>query len=70
MRLEGLKNLPDLIKSSWNMEAALPFSTLLSRVEWQARIFKYDIAGFLQWGYNFYNNVGSHDQINPYPVSW
>jgi hypothetical protein len=30
------------------------------------QFFKYDIAGFLQWGYNFYNNVGSHDQINPY----
>ena len=30
------------------------------------QFFKYDIAGFLQWGYNFYNNVGSHDQINPH----
>lgn len=28
MRLEGLQNLPDLIKSSWNMEATLPFSAL------------------------------------------
>ena len=28
--------------------------------------FKYDIAGFLQWGYNFYSNVGSHDTVNPF----
>ena len=30
------------------------------------QFFKYDIAGFLQWGYNFYNNQGSHEEINPY----
>ena len=30
------------------------------------QFYKYDIAGFLQWGYNFYNNQGSHDVINPY----
>ena len=28
--------------------------------------FKYDIAGFLHWGYNFYNNMYSVDSINPY----
>jgi hypothetical protein len=28
--------------------------------------FKYDIAGFLHWGYNFYNNMYSSDAINPY----
>lgn len=28
--------------------------------------YKYDIKGFLQWGYNFYNNAGSYDPINPY----
>ena len=28
--------------------------------------FKYDIAGFLHWGYNFYNNMYSVDRINPY----
>ena len=28
--------------------------------------FKYDIAGFLQWGYNFYSNIGSHDAVDPY----
>ena len=30
------------------------------------QFFKFDIAGFLQWGYNYYNNIGSHDAINPY----
>ena len=30
------------------------------------QFFKYDIAGFLQWGYNYYNNRHSHDMINPY----
>lgn len=28
--------------------------------------FKYDIAGFLQWGYNFYYNQGSYDAVNPF----
>ena len=30
------------------------------------QMFKYNIAGFLQWGYNFYYNQGSRDLINPY----
>ena len=30
------------------------------------QIFKYNIEGFLQWGYNFYNNQYSGDPINPY----
>ncbi len=29
-------------------------------------MYKYDIDGFLHWGYNFYNNRGSCDAINPY----
>ncbi|MBP5292497.1 MAG: DUF4091 domain-containing protein [Clostridia bacterium] len=28
--------------------------------------FKYEIRGFLQWGFNYYFNMGSHDLINPY----
>ena len=28
--------------------------------------FKYQIAGFLQWGYNFYNTQYSKAHINPY----
>ena len=30
------------------------------------QFYKYDIEGFLQWGYNFYNNMHSCDSINPY----
>ena len=30
------------------------------------QLFKYDIVGFLQWGYNFYNNQFSYDTVNPF----
>ena len=30
------------------------------------QIYKYNVVGFLQWGYNFYNNQYSGDPINPY----
>ena len=30
------------------------------------QLFKYNIKGFLHWGYNFYNNQNSGDPINPY----
>ena len=30
------------------------------------QLFKYDIAGFLQWGYNFYNSQGSIRPLDPY----
>ena len=30
------------------------------------QMYKYDIRGFLQWGYNFYYNFHSADLINPY----
>ncbi len=29
------------------------------------QFYRYRIGGFLQWGYNFYNNQGSYDPINP-----
>ena len=29
-------------------------------------IYKYDIKGFLHWGFNFYNSVVSYYKINPY----
>lgn len=29
-------------------------------------LYKYNIEGFLHWGYNFYNNSGSCDFINPF----
>ena len=30
------------------------------------QLYKYDIKGFLHWGYNYYNNRGSGDAINPF----
>lgn len=30
------------------------------------QLYKYNIKGFLHWGYNFYNNQFSYDAINPY----
>ena len=32
-------------------------------------IYKYDIKGFLHWGFNFYNSVVSYYKINPYVTS-
>lgn len=33
------------------------------------QLYKYDVKGFLQWGYNFYNTAFSLKQINPYEVT-
>lgn len=33
-------------------------------IGWQ--LYKYRIAGFLQWGYNFYMNQGSYDPVDPF----
>lgn len=30
------------------------------------QLYKYNIAGFLHWGFNYYNNRASGDAINPY----
>ena len=32
-------------------------------------LYKYDIKGFLQWGYNFYNSQYSVKAINPYEIT-
>ena len=44
---------------------------LISMPSWRNRsigmqMYKYNIVGFLQWGYNFYNNQFSVDEIEPY----
>jgi len=44
---------------------------LMAMPSWRNRsigmqMFKYDIVGFLQWGYNFYNNCSSVNAINPF----
>ena len=33
------------------------------------QIYKYNVKGFLQWGYNFYNNQFSDTPINPYLIT-
>ena len=33
------------------------------------QLYKYDIKGFLQWGYNFWNSVLSYEKIDPYYVT-
>jgi len=33
------------------------------------QFYKYDIAGFLQWGYNFYNNQESYGMVNPFVIT-
>ena len=33
------------------------------------QIYKYNIEGFLQWGYNFYNNQYSDTPINPFLIT-
>ena len=47
---------------------------LMAMPAWRNRsigmqMYKYDIAGFLQWGYNFYNNWHSINTVNPYADS-
>lgn len=34
-----------------------------------AQIYKYDLKGFLHWGYNFYNNQFSYNTLNPFICS-
>jgi len=46
-------------------------NALVSMPSWRTRsigmqLYKYNIAGFLHWGYNYYNNRASGDAINPY----
>ena len=44
---------------------------LLAMPSWRNRsigmqMYKYDIVGFLQWGFNFYNNQFSVNECEPY----
>lgn len=43
----------------------LAMSTLRNRIIGQ-QLYKYDIAGFLQWGFNFYFSQGSLEFVDPY----
>ena len=47
---------------------------LMAMPAWRNRsigmqMYKYDIAGFLQWGYNFYNNMHSVNTVQPFADS-
>lgn len=33
------------------------------------QLYKYDVDGFLQWGYNFYNSIGSIYHIDPFATT-
>ena len=33
------------------------------------QLYRYKVAGFLQWGFNFYNSVLSQRRINPYEIT-
>ena len=46
-----------------NMFVAMPSARNRILAE---QLFKYDIKGFLQWGFNFYNSQYSDHRINPY----
>ncbi len=46
-------------------------NSFIAMPSWRTRsmgmqMYKYNIEGFLHWGYNFYNNCNSDSQINPY----
>ncbi len=64
-------NVPDLWTYYCCGQCMHVSNRLIAMPGWRNRsigmqFFKYDIAGFLQWGYNFYNNMHSVDTINPY----
>ncbi len=67
--------LKEDIKERWVYYCCFPthkysnrfLATSLPRLESIGmQMYKYKIDGFLQWGYNFYNNRFSDDFINPY----
>lgn len=62
------------VKNLWGYYCCGPISTSNRFVQTSSsknrilglQLFKYDIKGFLQWGYNFYNTHMSVGSINPY----
>ncbi|MBQ9761215.1 MAG: DUF4091 domain-containing protein [Clostridia bacterium] len=64
-------NVPHLWTYYCVGQAYLVSNRYLAMPAWRNRcigmqLYKYRIEGFLQWGYNFYNNRHSGDAINPY----
>lgn len=67
--------LPYKIPNQWTYYCCGPQDTyinsLIAMPSWRVRIlgvllYKYDIKGFLHWGFNFYNSCVSYNRINPY----
>ena len=67
--------LPYNIPNQWVYYCCGPQRTysnsFIAMQSWRTRIlgvllYKYDIKGFLQWGFNFYNSLVSYYAVNPY----
>ena len=68
---KGVKDLWTYYCVSQNIDVA---NRYISMPLWRTRslgmqIYKYNVKGFLQWGYNFYNNQFSDTPINPYLIT-
>ncbi|MBE6931555.1 MAG: DUF4091 domain-containing protein [Ruminococcaceae bacterium] len=64
----GVKNLWTYYCCSQNIDVAnrfMAFPSARNRVL-GVQLYKFEIAGFLQWGYNFYNSCLSQTKINPF----
>lgn len=64
-------NVPDLWTYYCCGQCVGVSNRLVAMPSWRNRaigmqMYKYGIKGFLQWGYNFYNNRFSHDETEPY----
>ena len=67
-------NVPDLWTYYCCGQRVNVSNRLLAMPSWRNRsigmqMYKYDIVGFLQWGYNFYSNQFSVDDVEPYTDS-
>jgi hypothetical protein len=74
--LDSLKDFIDLgVEGLWTYTSSSPGAGYSNRLLAMSLarnrsicllLYKYNIEGFLHWGYNFYNNAGSSDCINPF----
>ncbi len=67
----GVKNLWTYYCCVQNLDVANRFFAMPSarnRII-GTQLYKFEIAGFLHWGYNFYNTQFSYEQINPFVCS-
>lgn len=68
---KGVKNLWTYYCCAQNVDVSNRFMAMPSarnRII-ATQLFKYDIEGFLHWGFNFYNSQYSIEKINPYEVT-